>query len=147
VTHTVLVVEDEPDIAMTTRVSLELAGYRVVVAETAEQARERIGESIDAVVLDLRLPDRDGWWVVDEIRSRPEKASIPIVVVSAHASPHTLARARDQGLAYVTKPFAPDRLVGLIGEVLAGRASHGEDADPDERSPGSDQAPPVPPED
>jgi CheY-like chemotaxis protein len=98
-------------------------------------------------VLDLRLPDRDGWWVVDEIRSRPEKASIPIVVVSAHASPHTLERARDQGLPYVTKPFAPDRLVGLIGEVLAGRASHGEDVDPDERSPGSDQAPPVPPED
>jgi len=143
----VLVVEDEPDIAMTTRVSLELAGYRVLVAETAEQARDRIEEPIDAVVLDLRLPDRDGWWVVDEIRSRPEKASIPIVVVSAHASPSTLARARDQGLPYVTKPFAPDRLVGLIGEILAGTASHGEDVDPDERSPGSDQAPPVPPED
>lgn len=143
--YTVLVVEDEPDIAMTTRVSLELAGYRVVVAETAEQARDRIAEPIDAVVLDLRLPDRDGWWVVDEIRSHPEKASIPIVVVSAHASPSTLARARDQGLPYVTKPFAPDRLVGLIGEILGGTASQGEDVDPDE-SPGSDQAPPVPPE-
>lgn len=146
-TQTVLVVEDEPDIAMTTRVSLELAGYRVVIAETAEQARDSIGEPIDAVVLDLRLPDRDGWWVVDEIRSRPEKASIPIVVVSAHASPHTLARARDQGLPYVTKPFAPDRLVSLIGEILAGTASQNESAEPDESSSGSDQTPPVPPED
>jgi two-component system, OmpR family, alkaline phosphatase synthesis response regulator PhoP len=145
VSHTVLVVEDEPDIAMTTRVSLELAGYRVLVAETAEQARERIEEPIDAVVLDLRLPDRDGWWVVDEIRSRPEKASIPIVVVSAHASPSTLARARNQGLPYVTKPFAPDRLVGLIGEILGSQAR--EDVDPDRPSPGSDQAPPLPPKD
>jgi DNA-binding response OmpR family regulator len=142
-----LVVEDEPDIAMTTRVSLELAGYRVLVAETAEEARDRMEEPIDAVVLDLRLPDRDGWWVVDEIRSRPEKASIPIVVVSAHASPSTLARARDQGLPYVIKPFAPDRLVGLIGKILGGTASGGEDVDPDQPSPGSDQAPPVSPED
>jgi hypothetical protein len=126
VRYTVLVVEDEPDIAMTTRVSLELAGYRVLIAETAEHARDRLGEAIDAVVLDLRLPDRDGWWVVDEMRSRPETASIPIVIVSAHASPHTLARARDQGLPYVTKPFSPDRLVGVVGEIIGGSASRGE---------------------
>ena len=128
--QTVLVVEDEPDIAMTTRVSLELAGYRVLVAETAEQARDRIEDPIDAVVLDLRLPDRDGWWVVDEFRRHPDKASIPIVIVSAHASPSTLARASDQGLPYITKPFAPDRLVGLLGEILADASARG-DVDPD----------------
>jgi DNA-binding response OmpR family regulator len=127
VSYTVLVVEDEPDIAMTTRVSLELAGYRVLIAETAEHARDQMGEAIDAVVLDLRLPDRDGWWVVDEIRNRPETASIPIVIVSAHASPSTLARAREQGLPYVTKPFSPDRLVGVVGEILGGTESRGED--------------------
>lgn len=129
--HTVLVVEDEPDIAMTTRLSLELAGYRVLVAETAEQARDRIGEPIDAVVLDLRLPDRDGWWVVDEFRKRPDKASVPIVVCSAHASPHTLERARDQGLPYVTKPFSPARLVAVVGEMLRDVASRAEDVDPE----------------
>lgn len=128
--QTVLVVEDEPDIAMTTRVSLELAGYRVLVAETAEQARDRVDDPIDAVVLDLRLPDRDGWWVVDEFRRHPDKASIPIVIVSAHASPSTLARASDQGLPYITKPFAPDRLVGLLGEILADASARG-DVDPD----------------
>jgi DNA-binding response OmpR family regulator len=130
VTHTVLVVEDEPDIAMTTRVSLELAGYRVLVAETAEQARDRIEDPIDAVVVDLRLPAREGWWVVDEFRRHPEKASIPIVIVSAHASPSTLARASDQGLPYITKPYAPDRLVGLLGEILADASARG-DVDPD----------------
>jgi DNA-binding response OmpR family regulator len=130
VSHTVLVVEDEPDIAMTTRVSLELAGYRVLVAETAEQARDRIEDPIDAVVVDLRLPDREGWWVVDEFRRHPEKASIPIVIVSAHASPSTLARASDQGLPYITKPYAPDRLVGLLGEILADASARG-DVDPD----------------
>lgn len=128
--HTVLVVEDEPDIAMTTRVSLELAGYRVLVAETAEEARDRIEDPIDAVVVDLRLPDREGWWVVDEFRRHPEKASIPIVIVSAHASPSTLARASDQGLPYITKPYAPDRLVGLLGEILAEASARG-DVDPD----------------
>lgn len=124
--HTILLVEDEPDIAMTTRVSLELAGYRVLLAETAEQARDRMGDPIDAVILDLRLPDREGWWVVDEFRRHPEKSSVPIVIVSAHASPGTLARASDQGLPYITKPFAPDRLVGLIGEILAGKPTEGE---------------------
>lgn len=128
--QTVLVVEDEPDIAMTTRVSLELAGYRVLVAETAEEARDRIEDPIDAVVLDLRLPDREGWWVVDEFRRHPEKASIPIIIVSAHASPSTLARASDQGLPYITKPYAPDRLVGLLGEILADASARG-DVDPD----------------
>lgn len=128
--HTVLVVEDEPDIAMTTRVSLELAGYRVLVAETAEQARDRIEDPIDAVVLDLRLPDREGWWVVDEFRRHPEKASIPIIIVSAHASPSTLARASDQGLPYITKPYSPDKLVGLLGEILADASARG-DVDPD----------------
>jgi DNA-binding response OmpR family regulator len=130
VSQTVLVVEDEPDIAMTTRVSLELAGYRVLVAETAEEARDRIEDPIDAVVLDLRLPDREGWWVVDEFRRHPEKASIPIIIVSAHASPSTLARASDQGLPYITKPYAPDRLVGLLGEILADASARG-DVDPD----------------
>ena len=139
--QTILLVEDEPDIAMTTRVSLELAGYRVLVAETAEQARDRIGEPFDAVILDLRLPDREGWWVVDEFRRHPEKASVPIVIVSAHASPGTLARASDQGLPYITKPFAPDRLVGLIGKILRGTPSESE-----VRDRGSDPPTPEPPE-
>jgi DNA-binding response OmpR family regulator len=141
VSQTILLVEDEPDIAMTTRVSLELAGYRVLLAETAEQARDRIGESIDAVILDLRLPDREGWWVVDEFRRHPEKASVPIVIVSAHASPSTLARASDQGLPYITKPFSPDRLVGLIGEILVGPPSESE-----VRDRGSNRPPREPPE-
>lgn len=129
--HTVLVVEDEPDIAMTTRLSLELAGYRVLMAETAEQARDQIGEVIDAVVLDLRLPDRDGWWVVDEFRKIPEKALVPIVICSAHASPSTLARARDQGLPYVTKPFSPARLLAVVREMLENVAPRAEDVNPE----------------
>ena len=128
----VLLVDDEKSILMMLEVNFRAAGFDVVTATSGASALEMaVAARPDAVVLDLRLPDRDGWWVVDEFRKIPEKASVPIVVCSAHASPSTLARARDQGLPYVTKPFSPARLVAVIGEMLRGAAPRAEDVDPE----------------
>ncbi|MCA9869661.1 MAG: response regulator, partial [Anaerolineae bacterium] len=80
----ILVVDDDKQIARLIRSYLEQAGYQVLVAydgETALHALRR--ESPDLVVLDLMLPDRDGWDITRTVRSDPALAATPIIMVTA----------------------------------------------------------------
>ena len=85
----VLVVEDEPSIAHLIADSLEQAGYRVEIAEDGEQACARVESFVpDLVTLDLLLPLKSGWQVLEYIRRHAEASvrQVPIIVVSALAS-------------------------------------------------------------
>lgn len=118
--ETVLVVDDEPDILMMVRHALRLAGYRVVEAETGEAAVEILErERPDAILLDLRLPGMDGWGVLGVARRLPSTADVPIVIMSAHATPSTRERAIEAGCAaYLTKPFTIEELTGAVETAL-----------------------------
>lgn len=118
-TRTVVLVEDEPDVAFVVRLALERGGYEVVEASTGEDAVALIlRRTPDALVLDIRLPGIDGWEVLERLRDVGALESVPVVVLSAHATRETRDRAARSGCAYLAKPFRPDDLVTLLGKVL-----------------------------
>jgi two-component system, OmpR family, KDP operon response regulator KdpE len=110
-TPLVLVVDDEPQVRRFLRASLPHQGYRLIEAETGEQAlREAAVRTPDAVLLDLGLPDLDGVEVTRRLR---EWSAVPILVLSARGQESDKIEALDAGADdYVTKPFG-------IGELLA----------------------------
>ena len=109
--HAVLVVDDEPQLRQLLRSRLAAEGLRVFEAETAKRALiEAASHKPDLVILDLGLPDADGYEVVRGIRSW---SAMPIVVLSARSAEQQKIAALDAGADdYVTKPFA-------LGELLA----------------------------
>jgi CheY-like chemotaxis protein len=117
---TVLVVDDEVDLLFTIALSLELAGYRVVRASTGEEALEvAASESPDAIVLDLRLPDIDGWEVIRRLGLAGMFPRIPVVLLSAQVDAATAARAVDLGVhAHLAKPFSASDLTGVLASLV-----------------------------
>jgi len=114
-----LVVDDEPDILLTMRLLLELAGYAIVEAATGQEALDRVQDMPDAVVLDIRLPDIDGLEVLSIIKADEHLARIPVVCVSAHSSGDTVRRAFALGAAaYVAKPFDFDDLLAVLAKAI-----------------------------
>jgi CheY-like chemotaxis protein len=117
----VLVVDDEGDIRMSVGLALQLAGYEVLEAATGEQAvRGVVERSPDAVLLDLRLPDIDGWGVLERLAELGRFPQVPVVIGSADAAPASRQRALDAGCAgYLVKPFEPAALIGLLEQPAA----------------------------
>ena len=116
----ILVVDDDKQIARLIRSYLEQAGYQVIVAydgETALHALRR--ESPDLVVLDLMLPDRDGWDITRTVRSDPALAATPIIMVTARVEDTDKIVGLELGADdYLTKPFNPRELVSRVRAVL-----------------------------
>lgn len=110
-TRRILVVDDEPQILRFLRPALVAAGYEVMTAANAAEARSTIAtRSPDLVLLDLGLPDRDGKEVIADVRNW---SNVPIIVVSARDREAEKVDALDCGADdYVNKPFG-------IGELLA----------------------------
>jgi CheY-like chemotaxis protein len=111
----VLVVDDEPDIRMLTRMMLEGAGHEVIEAESGERCLEIVDrETPDLILLDIRLPGLDGWGVLERITNRTVRP-IPVVMMSAHSSEGTLARAAKAGsVGYLIKPFKEAELLRYV---------------------------------
>jgi CheY-like chemotaxis protein len=122
---TVLVVEDEADIMLTMRLTLQAEGYHVVGVGTGEDALAFFRESPpDVTVLDIGLPGIDGLEVVRQIRADPDLSAARIIVSSAHASGDV--RRLTKALrcsAYLTKPFSTQELAATVATVLAAPAS------------------------
>lgn len=125
---TILIIEDEENIADFIATSLKAQEYKAVCAAGA---REGIALSAslcpDLILLDLGLPDMDGMEVIKSVR---EWSALPIVVISARAQEHEKVEALDAGADdYITKPFGVSELMARIrtalrhGAVAAGKGS------------------------
>jgi DNA-binding response OmpR family regulator len=115
---TILVIEDEPAMALGISDTLEFEGFRVVTAGTGKQglalARQ---EKPNAVLLDLMLPDVNGYHVCEEIRRHD--AFVPIIMLTARGLESDKIRGLDSGADdYVTKPFSPGELVARIRAIF-----------------------------
>ncbi|RRV32114.1 response regulator [Pseudomonas sp. o96-267] len=117
--RSLLVVEDEPDIANLLRQLLENAGYRVRLAHSLGEARARLREEIPAAIsLDLRLPDGDGMQLVQELRADARYRELPILVVSAACEEGRLALDGVPALDWLSKPIDPQRLLASLAQAL-----------------------------
>ena len=112
-----LVVDDEPSMIRTLGTNLRGHGFQVETAETAGDALASYQRrQPDLVVLDLNLPDGDGFEVVRRIR---EHSGTPIIVLSARGGEHDKVNALDLGADdYMTKPFGIDELLARIRVAL-----------------------------
>jgi two-component system KDP operon response regulator KdpE len=117
----ILVVDDEPQIRKFLRLALETHGYAVVEAESADAAlRIAALRPSDLVVLDLGLPDREGFDVLTSLR---EWSQVPVMVLSVRAREAEKVRAFELGADdYVVKPFGMAELLARIRATLRRRA-------------------------
>jgi len=122
VTRRLLVVEDEDHLAAGLKLNLELEGYEVDVAGTAREASERLvqPEGYDALVLDVMLPDLDGF----ELCQRLRKAGhfVPVIMLTARSSAEDRVRGLEAGADdYMVKPFSLDELLARVRSMLRRR--------------------------
>ena len=123
---TVLVAEDEPDLRLLMRLTLNRDGIDVVDVSSGEEALSLLTRdaSIDVAIVDLRMPGIDGFAVLDALHAAGTLSRVGVVVVSAHADTDVQAEAVARGCdAYVSKPFTPAELLGVVHEVLDRRGS------------------------
>ncbi len=123
--HHILVVDDDKQIARLVRSYLEQAGYRVSVAYEGNEALQHIrADRPDLIVLDLMLPGRDGWEITRIIRGDPALAAIPIIMLTARVEDTDKIVGLELGADdYIAKPFNPREVVARVRAVLRRTAS------------------------
>jgi DNA-binding NarL/FixJ family response regulator len=116
-----LIVDDEPNLLRAVAACLRGEGYEVETVRSGEQALVHIAQRVpDLIVTDIRMPRMDGYALARQLRSNPRTHLIPIVFLTAKdESADRIAGIRSGVDAYLTKPFEPDELVAVIGNILA----------------------------
>jgi DNA-binding NarL/FixJ family response regulator len=116
----ILVADDDPGIRLAVKDFLELAGYSVMTASNGQQAVE-ILESYHPHLLisDIRMPKKDGYQLVLEVRQRPEFRLLPVVFLTERSSTQERIRGYQAGCdIYLPKPFDLEELVAVIRSLL-----------------------------
>jgi len=122
----ILVVDDDKQIVRLLRTYLEQSGYQALVAHDGESALHIIRrERPDLVLLDLMLPNRDGWEVTRVVRGDDSLQGLPLIMLTARADDQDKIVGLELGADdYVTKPFNPREVVARVRAVL--RRAQGE---------------------
>ena len=122
----VVCIEDEPEIIDLIRLILGRKGFELTGATSGLEGLAAIRQvKPDLVLLDLMMPDMDGWEVYQQMKADPELKHIPVIVVTAKAQSIDkilglhIAKVDD----YVTKPFGPQELLQSVERVLAAKAA------------------------
>lgn len=121
VTKRILIVDDEEDIRDVVRVSLEeFAGWLTVTASSGiEGLQIARTEALDAILLDISMPDMDGFQLCEELQADPKTQTISVIVLTAKVLPSDRRRFADLDVAgVITKPFEPMTIWKEIAEIL-----------------------------
>lgn len=109
----IFVAEDDRAILDLVRTRLLVAGYEVDFARTGTEALKRIGSKTpDAIILDVNMPELDGFAVLHALKSRTQTASVPVMMLTARNAAEDVSKALNLGAAdYLTKPFKDELLL------------------------------------
>lgn len=118
----VVYIEDEPEMIDLVRLILNRRGYEIIGANGGREGLDMVRQqSPDLVLLDLMMPDMDGWDVYQQMKADERTQNIPVIVVTAKAQSIDkvlglhIAKVDD----YISKPFSPQELVDSIEKVMA----------------------------
>ena len=120
---TILLVDDDPEIRQSIEAALEPSGAQLLVADNGNAAVElTLEKSPDLVILDMMLPKRSGFLVLEKIKRGKNKGEKPLVVmITANPGQRHKAYARTLGVDdYLLKPFHMERLVEVVNRLLGG---------------------------
>ena len=117
----ILVIDDEPDVLLLCRVNLEYEGHEVFEAGSGEEGLRLASlHRPDLIVLDVMLPEKDGFSVLRRLRELDEIAKVPVIFLTAKAQDDDQIRGFLAGAAeYVTKPFSPLALNQAVSRIAA----------------------------
>lgn len=123
-TRHVLVADDNPVNRMLIQHILEDTGYQVTVCENGEQAKQEIQKNIfDLAILDIHMPGKGGFEVVQELRNERIGGLIPVMVLTADVTTETRQRCEQLSLAFLAKPVRRETLLSNIEVMLAGQVN------------------------
>ncbi len=118
----ILAVEDDPSVAELYEILLAGVGHKVLIARDGAEAVRLMREHPDVIILDLRLPDIDGYTLLKRMRAQPDLRDTPVIVISATV-PHG-RRSIPGADAVLAKPFDIDELVETIERSSEKRVLH-----------------------
>ena len=127
--RTVMIVDDDNDIVELTRLVLERGGYRVCTAVSGREALSNVQhERPDLILLDINMPEMDGWQVLKVLKLDDTTRGIPVAMFTIRGEVRDKVRGIQDGACdYVAKPFTYDELLGRVGAIFQaagrGRAS------------------------
>jgi two-component system cell cycle response regulator DivK len=118
---TILCIEDSPDNRMLARRVLEAEGYRFIEARDAGTALELIAvQTPDLILMDINMPDMDGYTLTARLRSMPQTKYVPILAMTANVMKGDRERSLAAGCdAYIQKPIDVDKLPNQVSQFLA----------------------------
>lgn len=117
--YKVLVADDDPTVALLMPIALASDAFAVTVVNNGGEAlAEFMRTRYDIVVLDVEMPELDGFEVCSAIR-QSRRSEVPVVLVSGHNNPSVLARAADLQATYLTKPLDWQSIATRLREILA----------------------------
>ncbi len=118
----VLIVDDDAGLRSFVRASLELEGYAVKEAGSAEEGLAALDEEPpDLILLDVMMPQVDGWEMLQRMQDRHGVGSIPVLMFSGKADERTAAEAATRGAqGFIGKPFDPQQLIDSAKSMLPG---------------------------
>jgi len=116
----ILVVDDEPHIRRVLSSILASQGFDVITASDGMEGLELMGENdVDLVILDLMVPGANGLEILSKIRSNPDQADTPVIILTAKGQDTDRDAALAGGASdFLTKPFSPKKLIARIQEIL-----------------------------
>jgi DNA-binding response OmpR family regulator len=117
----VLVVDDQEDIREMARLVLTGAGYEVATASSGREGLKRAREKkFDLVLLDINMPEMDGWATLRLLRADEALDELPVAMFSVKSEVRDkVAGLKDGAVDYITKPFGVDELVSRVSRILA----------------------------
>ena len=116
----ILIVDDEPNIVMSLEFLMRKNGYQVSIARNGTEALDAIDHTaVDLVLLDIMMPDVDGYQVCRHIRQHPNRAGTRVIMLSAKSKEADIQKGYEAGAdLYIPKPFSTRQLMEKVKELL-----------------------------
>jgi CheY-like chemotaxis protein len=116
----ILVVDDDENVLSLERTILEQKGFHVTTAASGAEALKLLSDQVfDLVLLDVMMPEIDGFTVCRRIKEDPRTKAIPVIFLTAKGGGEALAEGFDSGaVMYINKPFTANKLLTIVNTML-----------------------------
>lgn len=120
----ILAVDDERHIVRLVQINLQKEGYEVVTAGNGREALEKVkSEKPDLIVMDVMMPEMDGFEALEHLKADEVTAKIPVIMLTAKAQDADVFSGWQKGAdLYLTKPFNPSELLTFVKRIFANQA-------------------------